>query len=210
MENQNKTIGIDQQIEAVQDMLPVIDKASKEVFEGVIKSLQFAKASVGYFDAMCHTFVDVESSFEEKIKISAKIGTELLPFVPEWGIDEIIHDIENVDFEGLFAALHGVGMEIKPIGQPMEKQTDQEPVNAAITDEQKAEIKAGIENGVRYVRKRNRFKSGVRRFYVEVMTEETYPNFKLVPYRNEAERDDDFLDLLTVEGTKEYPVPDKK
>lgn len=213
MENEKKTIGIDQQIEAVQDMLPVIDNASKEVFEEVTKSLQFAKASIGYFDAMCHAFVDGELSFEKKMEIATKSGTELFPFVPEWGKDEIIRDIENPDFEGLFSALHGVGMEIRPVlGQPIGNLPDQDPDNAAITDEQKADIMAGIENGVRYIRKHNRFTSGVRRFGIDVMTEETYPDFKFMRCADENDRDEEYAEMLTSDEvtTKEYPEPVKK
>lgn len=71
-------------------------------------------------------------------------------------------------------------------------------------------IETELKKGIQYVRKHNRFRSGVRRFGVCVMTEETYPNFKFIRYKNEEERDDEFLNMLTQPKTKEYPQVDKE
>lgn len=213
MENKKKTIGIDQQIEAVQDMLPVIDKASKEVFEEVIRSLQFAKESAEYVKQVIINALMGDDLSAEDLQKSYQSGNEYIENAPEWArqvIDTVIDDPEmkqraidlKISFDGAIAEKAG-----KQNNQAAENHLEKPE---ELNPEDYPEVQKYVKNGGRYIRKRNRFKSGVRRFYVEVMTEETYPNFKLVPYRNEAERDEDFLDLLTVEGTKEYPVPDKK
>ncbi|MPM29032.1 hypothetical protein SDC9_75571 [bioreactor metagenome] len=149
----------------------------------------------------------------EEMQNSYDYGVEYSENAPEWAkqifatvlsdpeMNQRALDIKN-KFDGIVAAKASKenGQETEAVlGKPEELKPEDFP-----------ELLDNLKQGVRYVRKHNRFTSGVRRFGIDVMTNDTYPNFKFIRFKNEAERDDEFLNLLTVESTKEYPEPEKE
>lgn len=202
MKNQDEEkeiIGIDQQIEAVTDILPIIDKDSKPVFEEILKSLKFFKENEEKSNAALSD--EVIAEFEKPVsemnpEILEKFHNDLkmdLHKVPEWMRNNRMFEYYNYGTVGAYKARN------------IFRDGNEEVVESSYND-----IATELFAGKRFIKKFNHGHSGVRHFHIGVMTSETYPEFKKLKCSNEEARDSEYNQMLQQSDTLEYPEVEDK
>lgn len=207
MEKENNVITIDEQIEAMTDMLPLIAKGDQPKFEAIIESLKFAKNSVFMAKGLMISLDSISQPEPENIEswketskqseaVFTEFGTKLNAFTPTWAKD--LYASESFD-DIIFSEDYIPGHE-----------------NQDKNDEPEAEK---ITAGQVVFRKSHGFKSGVPRFYVDICasTTEDVECFEKIKFSNAEDRDkeyqamiDEYPEGLTVEEYKTMQAEKKK
>lgn len=190
-----KIISIEEQIQAMEDMLPVITKGDQPVFEEIVRTLKFSKAFVENSAGVVETIGNIPYDVNDPETMTALF--EKNNEVVGHYIQQIEHEIgipewAKLSFKAATVSLNMFPEDYKAEVKKEENQPD--PDAEEIPDGQVVFIK------------RESFSNGVRRFVLDVCasTPEGVKRFESLKFRSEKDRDaeiDKHPEGLTV---KEY------